>query len=297
MKSKRILSIILAVLLAFGSAFALTSCSKDEDGKTEKTTGTAKSEKEEKKDKEEPKTKNNRGKNKDKEDDKDIYSFDLSEIDDEALRDLAKKGLLKKHKNLPTQEEIEELTDMIINADYEDVDADEFLDKFGDVMMYITGGDEEYVRELIKEDYDSDMYYYTATEGDYIIAVDCDSYDEMTDGEYIESVILYNTKTREFYEIDEYLESGDVFELYSYEVIDGSLAACFMPVDADCSVAGGILMDRDDTYCILYDADGDLLGVATGNEDEYDYYDYELEPTDDEDFDELYDSIEDAFLN
>lgn len=216
-------------------------------------------------------------------------SFDLSEIDDETLRDLAKKGLLKKHIDYMSADEIDEMIKAVFGADYEDVTAEEFVDAFEPAFKkYDKNYDRDEKIEFVQEEYDEyGLIYCIGQKGNYTVCIAYDDYDYMYDDGYINDGIVYNKKTGKLFLIDGYSEeySSEPFRITEYMGTDTEFETYVY--SSDYSAAGGYFLDENSYSDGIYDAEGNLLVVEADDK----FYDSKLNPIEEDEYEKIVDEL------
>lgn len=276
MKSKRILSITLAALLAFCSMFALSSCTKDGEDKKEDSSSseTVKDEK--------------------KKDDK-KYAFDLTGIEDEELRTLADRGALKKHIDLLSADEIESIIDAIFGADYYEAGAEEYVDAFEPMFKknYKYYDRDEQIASIQAECDQYGISYRIAKEGNYIICVELEDFDEIYNDGFIAAAVVYNSKTDKLYTIDSYSKGFDegTFGIEEIVFYEDSEAYFLLTIrQSDYSVAFGHFYDHTIASAVWYDGKGNMVTAKA----EDNYYDSELNLISEEKYEGLTNQLEES---
>lgn len=282
-----LIAVICVALIAIGACVYLLFFKDDNEAAKEKDEPVSSSETV----KDENKKDSKKGENK-KNDTQ--YDFDLSEIEDETLRSMAKTGVLKKHIDYMSSDELEDMVDMVLNADYKETTAEDYVKYFGDFYekYYEAKGEELDNDEMLadaKRNFEEDGAPYIAIEGNYAVLIQREDYDY--DEQYINKAMIYNTKSDTVYVIGEYNESNEdgVFEFGSY-VFDKEISGywIFITHNSDCSDAIGAFMSFDyEAYGVVYDENGDLLTVRVDDE----YYDSELNPISEEESNKLIDEL------
>lgn len=264
MKSKRILSIILAVLLAFGSAFVLTSCSKDKGG----SEGAAK-------DSDSPSV-------------NDVVKtdFDLSEIENESLRKFVEAAGVRKHNKFMTPKEIEEIEDMITGTDYKEVTLDEYFEFFDEAMKLdseLNLSKLESIKKLIEVHYDVGEFYYAGRSGDWLIEVSSEDCDDPKNGELPLHTSFYNISEKRIIHISK----GEMQYLFTKIDKNGNYVL-FLNDDNTVRYAASTYSDDDVIWMALYDESGNLLEISDSAEN---YYNGNLKPISKEEFEKINETI------